>query len=255
MLKALRWGCVLLVPALLVGCTGTRKLLIETNPPGANLTVDNQYVGVSPQTVELRGGTGPDKRHSIIAEMDGHKRKLYLFMAENDKADRILVTLEKENGGTDVVAPVALKTYDPRTLASQPHVAVVPFEGNTLALQKGLSGSVAEMLSTALVRSRRYRVMERSQVKRLIEERRLASTSLGDPESLKKFGSILGVDYMVLGNVSMFEKRVRVDARLVSTRDGSLIDADAGETDRPELYSNVVNKIVNTLTAAADKTR
>jgi TolB-like protein len=126
---------------------------------------------------------------------------------------------------------------------------VAPFQGNTVAHEKGLDRSVSEWIATGLVQSQRYRVMERAQVKSLINERVWAATDFGDPDSIKKFGKMLGVDYMVLGTATRLGRLLRVDARLVSTRDAQVVAAEQALCDQAEYYHNLVNRIVNKLTA------
>ncbi len=97
---------------------------------------------------------------------------------------------------------------------------------------EGLSGDhppfaryTAEVLSTTLARRGRFRVIERRRLDRILEELKLNTSGLFDPDSRKKFGQVSGVQAILIGSYQNFAATVRLNARLVSTETGETISA------------------------------
>jgi len=249
-LRARGFQTVVVMAACLaaIACEATKPVRIETSPPGANLTVDGRFVGASPVEVEFKG-EGDDVRHSIVAEKPGYRRTLHLYWRKSH-GDRVMITLVVEDPDSVCTIPIALKIYPSIDPAGRPLVVVAPFQRYANAKRKGLDRRVSEYVATGLVRSQRCRVMERAQLVKLIQERDLANADFGDANAREKFGKILGAEYMVLGTVSWLGgATLRIDAKLVSTKHAGVLAAEGGQCNRPEFYHNLVNRIVNKLTA------
>ncbi|CAN7651150.1 FlgO family outer membrane protein [Neorhizobium sp. LjRoot104] len=60
-----------------------------------------------------------------------------------------------------------------------------------------------------------FRVIERAQLENALQEIQLSEVDLFNPDSAKKFGSFLGVDQLVVGEITPLFDRVRVDSRLI----------------------------------------
>ncbi|MBI5238851.1 MAG: hypothetical protein HY926_00120 [Elusimicrobia bacterium] len=113
-------------------------------------------------------------------------------------------------------------------------VAVLPFE----PVDGGTSRqgwAVAEDLTTLLVRGGRVQAVERSLLKKLVDEHSLARTGLIDPSAVKKLGAVFAVDGIVTGSFVAAGSRVRVNARLIQVETGLIVAAGAAETGR-ELF-------------------
>ena len=78
------------------------------------------------------------------------------------------------------------------------HEGAVPFEINVFNAGKASS----EYLIQRLFEVGKFNVMDRSLVEDKIRESSLNTTGLIDPDTAKKIGDILGVDYLVYGNVN-----------------------------------------------------
>lgn len=78
------------------------------------------------------------------------------------------------------------------------HEGAVPFEINVFNAGKASS----EYLIQRLFEVGKFNVMDRTLVEDKIRESRLNTTGLIDPDTAKKIGDILGVDYLVYGNVN-----------------------------------------------------
>jgi curli biogenesis system outer membrane secretion channel CsgG len=64
---------------------------------------------------------------------------------------------------------------------------------------------MAEMLTTALVQTGQYRVLERQQINDVLGEQDLGASGRVDPATAAKIGKVLGAQYLVYGTVNEFE--------------------------------------------------
>ncbi|RME23959.1 MAG: hypothetical protein D6806_10370 [Deltaproteobacteria bacterium] len=81
--------------------------------------------------------------------------------------------------------------------------------------------SVARSLSTRLVETGAFKVLSRSQIKRIIKEHELVMTGLGDPATAKATGRLLQADFLLVTDVVCHPDHVEFLA--------SLIDVETGE--------------------------
>ena len=143
-------------------------------------------------------------------------------------------------------------------------VAVLTFEDKTDKRYRWWDGrqpgdGMADMLTTALVKSGKYVVLEREEIGKLLAEQQLGQTGVVTEQSAAKVGQMLGVELAVMGSVTEFgntqdEKggklkgwkvgvktqtaTVAVDVRIVDTSTGNILDA---ETVRKEESSSGLN--------------
>jgi len=135
-------------------------------------------------------------------------------------------------------------------------IAVVDFEDKTGHGAWHIGSGMADMLTTALVKSGNFMVIERQQLEQVMKEQQLGLTGAVTPQSAAQIGKLLGVELIVLGSVNEFgEKqssvggsvgskiskgmfglnkvgvdsktaRVGLDIRLVNTTTGEIVAAD-----------------------------
>lgn len=124
------------------------------------------------------------------------------------------------------------------------HEGAVPFEINIFNAGKASS----EYLIQRLFEVGKFNVMDRTLVEDKIRESSLNSTGLIDPDTAKKIGDILGVDYLVYGNVndvtlsetggstggvgldiSRITVKAHIIVRVMEVKTGKIIGAAKGE--------------------------
>ncbi len=135
-------------------------------------------------------------------------------------------------------------------------VAVVDFEDKTGHGAWHIGSGMADMLTTALVKSGNFMVIERQQLEQVMKEQKLGLTGAVTPQSAAQVGKLLGVELIVLGSVNEFGQkessvggsvsrslskgafglnkvgvetktaRVGMDIRLVNTTTGEIVAAD-----------------------------
>ena len=142
--------------------------------------------------------------------------------------------------------PLGALTYDPSKVTqvgSRLSVAVLPFSSNDDA--KYLTDSVTEKLIIQLVNLRRFRVIERSALDKIMEEQKLGLTGFVDEETAIKVGKLAGADMIILGSINMQIGFVKVSARGIDTETSVLIvakEADSGNTNI-ETIENLVEQV------------
>jgi len=87
--------------------------------------------------------------------------------------------------------------------AARPKVGVPPFEVKATGGFSGgsdLNALAADQMTTLLEQSERFRVIERTQLKKLLDEQNLEG--IVKPGELAKSGNVRGVDYLLIGKVT-----------------------------------------------------
>jgi hypothetical protein len=104
-------------------------------------------------------------------------------------------------------------------------VAVLSFPYHEGAVSSG-STIVQERLTTFLVEGGKVQVVERSLLKKALEEMKLGASGILDPETAKELGKILGVDAVVVGTLNdLSRKKTELNARIIQTETGKILTA------------------------------
>jgi len=100
-------------------------------------------------------------------------------------------------------------------------IAVIEFsdlDGNVTQFGKYL----AEELITRLFRTKKFEVVERQLLNKVLSEQKLGITGIIDDESAIAIGKILGVDAIVSGSITDLGTSLKVNARVISTEKGKV---------------------------------
>lgn len=94
-------------------------------------------------------------------------------------------------------------------LHDYPRIAVLEFSNDSMVSDFTLNDtkSVTDRMVEALVDCDRFNVMERRQLKALADEHHLNMTGLVDPSSAVQIGKMLGVQYLVFGNIAAISNK------------------------------------------------
>ena len=106
-------------------------------------------------------------------------------------------------------------------------IAILEFQGlNEQAKKDNMGKMVTEIMTTSLVNSRAFNIIEREKLSKVLKEFQLSQTGLIDEASAKEIGKILGADAIVTGSVMMLRERLRLDARIIDVGTGAIIAAE-----------------------------
>lgn len=108
----------------------------------------------------------------------------------------------------------------------RPNLAIFTFaETNPEKPKQGWGESLAEMLTTALINSGSYRIIERTQLHKVLEEQALGQSGALDSETAVAVGKIMGIDAVVVGSISELNRVLESDARILNVETGEAIAA------------------------------
>lgn len=145
---------------------------------------------------------------------------------------------------------------------SKASLAVLPFTFATAVLERDRDGdwgwaiknfettAFTNKFVTALVNTRKFDIVERQRIDDLLKEMQLTTTGITDPKRAVKAGQAIGADYVLMGEISVFEilatwmqvpgttrwsvtltGRIIVDMRIVDSRTSRVVAADKGEVE------------------------
>ncbi len=104
-------------------------------------------------------------------------------------------------------------------------VAVIDFsglDGNASELGR----YVSEQLTVDLVMDRKdFSVLDRANLKKILDEHKLSSSGLVDPDNAKKLGQFAGVDALILGTITPKNQSVSVTAKVITTDTAEIVGA------------------------------
>jgi curli biogenesis system outer membrane secretion channel CsgG len=124
---------------------------------------------------------------------------------------------------TDVSSAAPMK---PMATGSRPHLAVFTFaETSAQQTVQGWGASLAEMLTTALINSGHYRIIERKQLEKVLEEQALGQSGALDSETAVVVGKLMSLDAIVIGSISALASTLEADARILDVETGEAIAA------------------------------
>ncbi|WP_420208104.1 FlgO family outer membrane protein [Candidatus Electronema sp. JC] len=121
-------------------------------------------------------------------------------------------------------------------------VAVVDFtdlEGNVTQLDQ----FIAEEFSVALASAGKgFRVIDRTRLKSIIKENKLAATGLIDPATASKLGKIAGVDALVTGTLTPFGDNVRLTVKVLDSETADIIDSAKSNFAKTQAINELLGK-------------
>src|SRR5438445_11491253 len=129
---------------------------------------------------------------------------------------------------------------------TRPGIAVLPFDNsgsygqdkeNVDALKKGIAG----MLISELAANPAARVVERTEIQKLLEEQNLGATSRLDPQTAAKVGKLVGARYVITGAFIDFYGDFRLDARIVNAETGEIVKVESDLMQREHLFDIIRN--------------
>ncbi len=142
--------------------------------------------------------------------------------------------------------PVGAKTYDPSRVTqvgSRLAIAVLPFDRKGDA--QNLEVSISDKLVTQLVNLRRFKVMERAALEKVLKEQKLQTSGIVDEKTAVNVGKIAGADAIVIGDVTIVGGVAKVSARVIDTETSETIVAKEEQSQgaTPQDVENTVGQV------------
>jgi TolB-like protein len=126
-----------------------------------------------------------------------------------------------------MITPVETKrpaTGTVKLVGERMGVAVLPFENK--GASRDLGEIILDKMITCLVNQERFKVMERSQLDKILAEQSLGASGVLDAETAAQIGRGIGVDGIIIGSVAATSSgAISVDARVIDTESAAIIVA------------------------------
>jgi hypothetical protein len=127
---------------------------------------------------------------------------------------------------------------------SHPTVAVADFSGGDPATGKFL----ADTLLTDLSQSHEMRMVERTEIRKAMDELKLQDTLIFDPQQAKALGRLVRADELIVGSYLIRDNQIMVNARLLDLATGRVVSGGASNVtgDARSLFT-VVHRLAHLL--------
>lgn len=144
---------------------------------------------------------------------------------------------------------VVAATAQEKTGGLKKRLAVMDFEDKTGHGGWHIGSGMADMLTTALVKSGKFMVIERQQLEKVMKEQALGQTGAVTAQSAAQVGKLLGVELMVMGSVNEFgEKQSKVGGGVGGRLGGKLGGLNRVGVDSKTARVGMDVRLVNTST-------
>lgn len=126
-------------------------------------------------------------------------------------------------------------------------IAIIPFSD----LQKNettvLGSYIAEELTTNLFITGKFKIVERSLLKQVLDELKLGQTGVVNPSSAKELGKMAGVDAIVAGTITDLGSYVAINCRLIETESGEVFAAAKAKIKKDENITKIMGYKIETV--------
>jgi curli biogenesis system outer membrane secretion channel CsgG len=136
--------------------------------------------------------------------------------------------------------PLASSVSQRISVSGRKSVAVTDFtdlDGNPTKLGRFL----AEEFSNSLFsEAKGFDVIDRTHLKTILQEHKLATSGLIDPATARKLGQIAGVETLVTGTLTPFEEYVRLSLKVLDTETAKIIAASTMDVPKTKTISDLI---------------
>lgn len=262
---------LVLASAVLIGSGCRSMVYFRSNPPGAKLHINGIPRGETPCTLQLKWHTF--KTFDVTLEKEGYRPYVARLQGEPKWLFIIIDILcwplifvngygpkqayqfelaplgatpgpsEKPPGPAVAKAGEVLVYED---VGKKPRMACLEFRRGTVDAAHFIT-AVQEMFCTGFVESKRFSIIEREQIEKILKEKQFAQTGDVDAETARRLGKVLGVQYLLIGSMSKLGETFEIDARLVDVDTGETRTASHASCPSATGLRSAVNGIVNDL--------
>ena len=128
---------------------------------------------------------------------------------------------------------IPVETSTPVEVGERLRIAILPFEN------KGTSQGIdlLDKFITVFVNMDRFKVLERAQLERVLEELKLGMSGFIDASTAAEIGKGIGVDAVVTGSITWTRNDISIDARFIDTETATIITAQDAYSSSNDLKS------------------
>ena len=98
------------------------------------------------------------------------------------------------------------------------YIAIIDFEG--IGVGDIETKALTQRLTSEMIKLEIYQVLERAEMKRLLDEQKFQSSGCVDLKCAVEIGRMIGAKYMVVGSISKVGGSYNLDSRMISVETG-----------------------------------
>jgi TolB-like protein len=107
-------------------------------------------------------------------------------------------------------------------------LAVIEFkEVDSISQTNNLGTMVSEIFTTEVVNSDAFKIVEREQLQKILQEHTIVQIGIVDTTQAQKLGKMLGADAIITGSVMKIGQKLRIDARVIEVKTGIIVSAES----------------------------
>ena len=129
------------------------------------------------------------------------------------------------------------------SLFAREYIAIIDFEG--ISVSEADAKALTQRLTSEMIKLEVYQVLERSEMKRLLDEQKFQYSGCVDLKCAVELGRMLGAKYMIVGSISKVGNTYSISTRIVNVETGSILHTTTydykGEID--ELLTSGMKKV------------
>jgi len=151
---------------------------------------------------------------------------------------------EKEREIPPPTQPTIIQPGQMKLVGERMGLAVLPFQTKGLGDEMG-EINVVEQIMTTFYNLNRFKLFERSQLEKILEEQKLGMSGVLDASTAAEIGKGIGVDAIVLGTVTRSGSNIAIDARLIDTETAQIITAQDEMSNRTSIQDlkDMINRL------------
>lgn len=147
---------------------------------------------------------------------------------------------------TVALMPVAVATAAAQAVDNRPGLAVFPFEnGASFGPDRedltGLEVGVQQIVLTELAQNENLRVVERSQLRAILDEQGLVTSGRVDPSTAARIGRLVGARYVITGGFVDWFGDFQLNGRIINVETGEVMKAIGMVDQKENLYRMLVD--------------
>jgi len=179
------------------------------------------------------------------ASSQDDQNRIKLFI-KNFQERRENVSVENQTTGTTTKPTITIDRNEQSEM--KPSVAVFPFrETNVRTENTKIGDTISEMITTELIQTNRFYVMERAQLQKVLEEQSLSQSGVVDSETAVEVGKLVGLEVVVIGSISQLKSVIEGDARLIEVKTGKAITAASSRVNNIDNVRNLATELASQL--------
>ncbi|TRZ92591.1 hypothetical protein D4R89_01065 [bacterium] len=154
----------------------------------------------------------------------------------------IFLMNEPVYAGEDEIAGICQKLAENIVNAGKKTIAVVDFtdlQGNVTELGRFFAEEYSVGLATT---GKAFDVIDRTHLKAILAEHKLAATGIIDPQTARQLGQIAGVDALITGTITPFGDTVRLSVKVLDTNTARILGASAADIAKTKTIEELLAK-------------